>query len=165
MKLELPDSISSTQDLAGLILELGGFARWFSRNAILRRVSSKKRKNRDANEPVLSPAATEMIRVWTAKNPMTGISLAKLIKTLEKSKSSALTVTITLASPPTGEVKARLVAWCRKNIAPDIMVTFTFNATILGGMVVRFGSRIFDWSFKRQILAARESFPEVLRRV
>jgi hypothetical protein len=32
-------------------------------------------------------------------------------------------------------------------------------------MVVVHGSRIYDWSFRRQILATREKFPEVLRNV
>lgn len=165
MKFELPAIISSTQDLSNLIIEIGGYARWFAKDAIRRRVSTKKRKKHSNDEPVLSSAASEVIRNWSSSNPMTSLSLNKLVKTLEKSKASASVIAITLAAPPTNEVKTKLVAWCRKNIAPDVMVSFNFNTTILGGMVVRSGSRIFDWSFKRQILAARESFPEVLRRV
>ena len=53
---------------------------------------------------------------------------------------------------------------CRP-VAPDVLVNFQFNATILGGMVVRYGSHVYDWSFRRQILAKRDTFPEVLRRV
>lgn len=165
MKLKLPESVSSTQDLSGLIIELSDYTRWFSKNAIRKRVSTKKQKSRASNEPALSAAASEMVRSWTTSNPMTTLSLNKLIKTLEKSKANASVINITLAAPPTNEIKTKLVAWCRKNIAPDVMVSFNFNTTILGGMVVRSGSRIFDWSFKRQILAARETFPEVLRRV
>jgi len=62
-------------------------------------------------------------------------------------------------------IQKNLVNWCRENIAPNILITFQFNATLLGGMVIRHGSNIFDWSFRRQILAARNNFPEVLRRV
>ena len=91
--------------------------------------------------------------------------LDELIATLEVYRKTATTVTITLAAPATSEIKKTLVNWCRHNISADILVSFQFNATILGGMVVRHGSRVFDWSFKRQILAARANFPEVLRRV
>lgn len=164
MKLELPDSVYSTQDVTNLILEIHDYARWFSRNSILKRVSTKKIK-RQSDEPIVSAAASETIRIWSAKNGLTQASLAKLIKSLEKSKSDATVITITLAAVATGDIKKKLVAWCRHNIAPDVMVSFNFNSTILGGMVLRFGSHIYDWSFKRQILATSDKFPEVIRRV
>jgi hypothetical protein len=164
MKLELPDSVYSTQDVTNLILEIHSYTSWFSRNSILKRVSNKKSK-RQSDEPTLSPAASETIRTWSSKNGLTQSSLAKLIKSLERSRSEARVVTITLAAAAPNDIKKKLVAWCRQNIASDVMVSFNFSSTILGGMVMRFGSRIYDWSFKRQILAASDKFPEVIRRV
>jgi F0F1-type ATP synthase delta subunit len=74
-------------------------------------------------------------------------------------------MTITLAAPATTGIKKQLTAWCRDNVAPDVLVRFEFNQTLLGGMVVRFGSHIYDWSLRRQILDGRTKFPEVLRNV
>lgn len=161
MKLKLPNSVSSPQDLKALELEVRDYARWFSHHAIKKQVNVKD----GSDQPSLSPAAKELLGAWAAKKPMSQQSLGELSAVLKDFGDAAPTMTITLAAPPPGSLKAVLVAWCRENIAPDVLVTFQFNATLLGGMVVRSGSRIFDWSFRRQILAAREHFPEVLRRV
>jgi F0F1-type ATP synthase delta subunit len=50
-------------------------------------------------------------------------------------------------------------------VAPNMLVDFKFNSTMLGGMVVQYGSHIYDWSFRQRILDARDKFPEVLRSV
>lgn len=157
----LPNNIFSVQDLTALILEIHEYSRWLSHNSI------KKRVNADytSEPPILSPAAMDMIREASGKKELVQSDLDDLIHDLEKFKKSARTITITLAAPPTGDIKKSLVSWCRQNISPNILVSFQFNATLLGGMVVRSGSHIFDWSFRRQILASRDKFPEVLRNV
>jgi len=128
---------------------------------IKQRVGSKK----TTDQPELSPAAVEVIRTWANKEQLTQSKIDELIKLLEKFKSTAPTLTITLAAPATGDIKQLLVEWCRKNIASNVLVNFRFNSSLLGGMVVRFGSQIFDWSFRRKILASKDKFPEILRRV
>ena len=161
MKLKIPDSVSSPQDLAALLLEMREYARWFAHESIKKRVNAKHA----SDAPVISPAATELVRGLESKKPLDRQSLDALIETLEDYKKAAPSLTITLPAPPTNSLKTTLVAWCRKNIAPDILVTFRFNSALLGGMIVHYGSRVFDWSFRRQLLVARERFPEVLRRV
>lgn len=161
MKLKLPDSISSSQDLTALILEVHEYGRWLSHTAIKNRVDA-----RYISEPlIISPPATDLLREWSAKKQLTQQDITELVEALEEAKASASSLTITLAAPPTNDIKRTLVAWCRENIAPNVLVTFQFNSTLLGGMMVRYDSHIFDWSFRRQILAARDRFPEVLRRV
>jgi hypothetical protein len=161
MKFKLPDSISSLQDLTSLQLELKEYARWFTHDAMKKRVSATV----TSAAPIVSPAAQDVMREWHSKHTMTQQSLDELIKMLDSYKKAATTITITLAAPPTTDIKKTLVNWCRLNIAPNVLVSFQFNSTLLGGMVVRYGSRVFDWSFRRQLLASRELFPEVLRRV
>ncbi len=160
--LALPDSVSSQQDVSSLLLEVKTYARWLAHSSILHRVSTRKKA---PSPPVLSPAATELLHHAEASKPLTSRTLEGLVSELELIRRSASSVTITLAAPATADIKASLVGWCRQNISSTILVTFQFNSTLLGGMVVRYGSHIFDWSFRRQILAARNSFPEVLRRV
>ncbi len=161
MKIKLPNSVSSPQDLQALAGEIKEYSRWYSHNAIKKQIGGKA----SSEQPALSPSAVELLNGWSTKKPLSQESISELIVNLESFSDSAPSLAITLAAPPTNSLKITLVAWCRENIAPDALVTFRFNATILGGMVVRSGSHIYDWSFRRQILEARGRFPEVLRRV
>jgi hypothetical protein len=161
MKLNLQDSVASRQDLKALVLEIRKYAEWFSRTSVKMHFSA----DNSPAAPALSAAATSIIKAWDGDKPLTQKSLDDLIATLEDFENTAPHITITLGAAPPGEIKKLLVAWCRKNIDPGMLVDIRFNATLLGGMVVRYGSHVYDWSFRRQILAARETFPEILRRV
>lgn len=161
MKLQLPDSVCSRQDVAALLVDVQAYVRWYYHVTIKKRL-----KLRGASEqPDISPAARELIQDWSIKKPLSLKSLDELISALKSFKDAAPTLDITLAAPATKNLKKSLVTWCRKNIEPDVLVTFKFDSTLLGGMVVRYGSHIFDWSFRRQILASRDKFPEILRHV
>ena len=161
MKQPLPSSISSPQDLTALILELHEYSKWFSHNAIKQRVHAK----RGTPPTAMSPGALELIRAASGKKLLSQSTLTDLIEALEKFRKSAPHITITLVAPPPNDLKQTLVTWCREHIEANVLVTFQFNATICGGMVIRYGSHIFDWSFRRQVLAERHRFPEVLRHV
>lgn len=161
MKLKLPDSVSSVQDVTALILEVREYTRWFSHATIMKKMNNKN----ISKPPTLSASSNEMLRNWSDGKSLTRQNLDELIANLERFKHSSETMTIVLAAPATSDIKKQLVSWCRQNVSDNILVSFQFNATLLGGMVVRYGSRIFDWSFKRKILANRGHFPEVLRNV
>lgn len=161
MKLILPDSISSPQDIAELIMELHEYSRWVGQEAILDRTHAKH----SVEAPTLSAACKGLISAFSDKNSLNQADLDELITSLEGLKNSLPVINITLAALPTNDVKKTLVNWCRQNLADNILVNFSFNATLLGGMVVRFGSHIYDWSFRRQILQNRARLPEVLRNV
>lgn len=161
MKLQLPNSISSLQDVTALTLEVREYARWFLQATVKQRVNA----GQISDAPQLTPAASELIQTWGSKEPLSQKRLDELIAALDEFKETAPSLTITLAAPAPGDLRQTLVGWFRQNISPDTLVNFKFNATILGGMVVHYGSHVFDWSFRRQVLAARSHFPEILRRV
>lgn len=161
MNLKLPSSIASSQDLTALLIEVRGYSQWFAHESIKKRIDAKY----SSEAPVMTSGAMELLREWKAHQQINGQSLDVLINTLNDYTKTAPSITVTLAATPSSGLKTSLVTWLRGNIAPDIMVNFRFNATLLGGMVISYGSRVFDWSFKRQLLASRENFPEVLRRV
>lgn len=161
MKLTLPDSVASSQDVTALQLEVREYARWFMHESIKQQTNVHHK----SDEPVLSSACKELLITQGGKKGFDRAALDDLVKELEHYNRTAPTITLTLAAPATGTIKASLVKWCRANIAPDTLVNFQFNATILGGMVVRYGSHVFDWSFRRKILANRDKFPEVMRNV
>lgn len=161
MKIVLPPSICSEQDLEALIFELHSYVRWFTHNNIKHIVDAKNA----VRPPELSQAALTMVRDTTTGALLSQDHLDELITALDTYKTTAPSMTITLAAPVGPTLKATLTKWCRDNLSPDILVNFRFNATLLGGMVVQYGSRIFDWSFRRAILANRARFPEILRHV
>ncbi|HET7320749.1 MAG TPA: F0F1 ATP synthase subunit delta [Candidatus Saccharimonadales bacterium] len=159
MKFKLPDGVSSPQDLQSLILEVREYAKWQNHNATKKRLAVRK----TTPAPELSPATMELLKeLGVSPTPS---NLDDLITTLQKFARSAPQISITLAAPPSLGIKKMLVGWCRENISPNILVNFQFNAVLLGGMVVRYGSHIHDWSFRRQILENRTKFPGVLRNV
>lgn len=160
-ELVLPDTIASPQDLLQSIIEVKAYAKWYAHDSIRRRVSKKK----GADAPDISASARQIITSWDNISPLSTRSFTDLITTLESYIKNTETVTITLAAPVTSSIKTTLTGWCRKNISSHVFVSFQFNSTLLGGLVVRYGSRVFDWSFKRQLLASSTQFPEVLRRV
>src|SRR5689334_6433979 len=109
MSFTMPDSVASAQDLAAVVTDVRTYAKWASRELIKRKVSGKS----VGPQPVISPEATDVIRSWSAGKQMTQANIDGLLKALEDYKKSAPSVTITLAAIPSGEVKTRLVAWCR----------------------------------------------------
>lgn len=162
MSLTLPSNIWSPEDLKELIGDLKRYARWLAAYAVKERVAASAAKQQP---PTLSPTAIELLNGLHAKQALTQPGVDKLIADLQAVQVVAPQVNFTLAAPPSNGLKKTLVTWCRETIGHDALVSFDFNATILGGMVVRHGSHIYDWSFRRQILANRNKFPEVLRRV
>lgn len=147
--------------MKALINELQRYVQWSGRNDIKQQVTSQLMDG----QPVLSAGANDLINQWMGGRPVDADNLSKLIKALEEFAAKASFVNITLAAPAPASLRQAIVSWFRQNVRSDLLVDFNFNATMLGGMAVRYGSHVFDWSFKRQILANRSKFPEILRNV
>lgn len=158
MKLTIPDSIASAQDLTAVLNDVHSYAKWASRELIKQKVAGKS----TGTQPEIGAEAAQIIREWSGGKAMSQTAIDGLVKALEDYKKSAPTITITLAAVPSGEVKTRLVAWCRKELAAGVLVSFRLNRNILGGMVVAYGSHIHDWSFRRKLTDAKRPFHEVL---
>jgi len=159
MKLNLPSTIASPQDLSDTILDIREYAKWYSHNAM------KKSGSKKSDAPDISSTAKELLREYSASKSLDTSGISELINYLENLKSNAPTISVTLAAVPTVDLKKSIIEWSRSNLDPNAMVKFQFNATILGGIVVKCGSRIFDWSFRRKILDSRDKYPEILRNV
>lgn len=161
MKHPLPNSVSSLQDLAALEVDIKEYAKWFTHNEIKSRLHAKK----GSPPPIVSNGALEMIRTVSSGTLLTHKHLDSLLTDIATFRKQAESLTITLAAPASGEMKKTLVSWCREHISHNILVSFSFNSTLCGGMVIRYGSHVYDWSFRRTILNERGRFTEVLRRV
>lgn len=161
MQVALPSSVSSLQDLNTLSLEIREYSKWFAHNAIKERVHAKNA----TPPPTLSAGGLELVRSASSAKLLTQKDLDTLLAQLEILKTKAPTITITLAAPASKDIKESLVGACRLHIAQEALVNFKFNSGILGGMVISYGSHVFDWSFRRRILENRLAFTEVLRSV
>jgi F0F1-type ATP synthase delta subunit len=161
MKLKLPDSVASQQDVEALLIEIKNYSNWF----LHEQIKIESNIKHVSKSPELSSGAKTLFQEIFSKKSIGKDSLDSLIDTLNKYCDDAPIMTITLAAPVTNSVKETLVAWCRNNLAKNTLINFQFNTNLLGGMVVRFGSHIFDWSFRRQILENKHSFTKVLRNV
>lgn len=162
MLLTLPKTIVSAQDLAELQTEVKTYASWYAHESIRRRFSNKAPKT---DQPALSAAANELLRQWFGSKTPNRVGFDSLQKALDQHKKTAERITITLAATAPNSLKGSLTEWFRQNVSSSALINFQINSTILGGMVVRRGSRVFDWSFKRQILDNQAAFAKVLRRV
>jgi len=161
MSLNLPASVISTQDLKEIILETRKYSRWFAQSEVkLQRAGGNL-----PQQPVIAPATAELINGWAGERPLSQKSLGELIAALDNLDATMPRIIITLAAVAPTSLKHAIASWCRQNINRGMLVDFRFNSTLLGGMVVRYGSHVYDWSFRRQILAARGKFPEILRHV
>lgn len=161
MNIALPPTIFSNQDLRSLTNEIKSYNRWLSHQTIKQKVGVTSLKT----PPDASPAAVNLLKQLRTIKPLDVPAIDELIIYLEKLEAKAPQVTITLAAPATNVIKTALVGWFRTNYSPESLINFSFDSTQLGGMTVRAGSRIFDWTFRRQILDKRYNFPGVLRRV
>ncbi|MES2875980.1 MAG: F0F1 ATP synthase subunit delta [Patescibacteria group bacterium] len=161
MNLVIPDSVASAQDLSSVLNDVRTYAKWASRELIKQKVAGKS----TGAQPELSKEAADVIRSWNGGKALTQTSIDGLVAALEAHKKTAPTITITLAAVPSGEVKNSLVAWCRKELAGNVLVSFRLNRNILGGMVVAYGSHIHDWSFRRKLMQPNKPFHEVLNHV
>lgn len=162
MKSNLPASIVSAQDLTMVIREIQDYTAWATHETIKQKATSSRTV---AQAPELSEGATQLVTAWGNNKGATADSYRQLIEVLERIAKQAPTITITLAAPAPKTVKEHLVAWCRANLSDTVLVTFKFNRTLLGGMVVRAGSHIFDWSLHRKLMDNGRSFTEVLKHV
>ena len=93
------------------------------------------------------------------------IAATQQLEELEARLKTAPRATITLAAMPSEGMKRDISTWMRQNIEPSLLMEFSYNSALLGGMVIRIGSHIYDWSFRRQILVSAGEFTKVLRRV
>lgn len=161
MKLDLPSNVSSKEDLKSALMEIQRYAHWFGQTQIKQAVSQQAY----AAQPGLSAVTADLMDQWHAKQALSQRSLDELAQAIQDLITKSPSVAVTLAAPAPAPLREAIVNWFRQNVNPDMLIDFSFNATMLGGMAVRYGSHVYDWSFKRQILANRAKFPEVLRRV
>lgn len=160
--IKLPETICTPQDLTELLLQVREYAKWYEHESVKQRSGAKTVRS---TQPVLSLSTTAFLRSVSTNGALLPAQLETAIKELEAYKAAAPVITITLAAPAPESIRTQLTTWCRESVAPGILVSFEYNRTLLGGMVVRYGSHVHDWSWRRALMSAKTPFSEVLARV
>ena len=160
-KLSLSSDIISSADLRQVIAELEEFKKEFARNALKARIGKPDKKV----ELELSNHAKCLITDWQAGESLDLGLLESLLTELSRYLKTATLVKVTLSAVPTMNVKRIIADWFRTNIATSLLIDFSYNSALLGGMAVSIGSHVYDWSFRRQIIGSKDKLIEVITHV
>ncbi len=158
MAFNLPSNINTPQLLEAVGFEIERLRGWLSDSEVKQKVGAVP-----AAEPSRSPETQALIDGWLDGTALTADALAGLSAELAKLKP--VTVHLTLAALPGESLKVTLIEWFRKNCRPDLLISFSADRTIGGGLVIRTPNRIFDYSFKQRLIDGRTKIPELIRHV
>lgn len=159
----LPDSVYSPEQLIAYALELERYVAWLRSAQIQQKYGAKDKAA--AGEPTLSAELIKVIETWQQGKKVTPTSLEELSQVLRGLKDQAPTVHITLAAVASPAVRQALVDWFRKNISPQLLISFIANRNIGGGLIVRTDQRIYDYSFRQLLISKRDAIPRIVHDV
>ncbi len=157
MALNLPVTVASRQDVSRLRTEVERYQAW----ARQYQNASKRDLHYQHEQPALSDAASIIIRQWLEAKQ----SLDELVLALYTLSKTAPNITLTLAGPAPSSVQAQLVAWARKNLDPQMLIEFRWNSRILGGLIARTDTGVYDWSHRSVLMASRDKLVQRLMHV
>jgi len=154
----LPSAIYTPQLLQAVDFEVERLRTWISDSAVKRKVGSTP-----APEPSHSPETQLVLDSWLGGQAMNVTQLTELISQLRALKP--VTVYVTLAALPGEALRLHLVQWFRSSCREDVLINFSADRTIGGGIIVRTPNRIFDFSFRQRLVDGRLKLPEIIRHV
>jgi F0F1-type ATP synthase delta subunit len=145
VKVNLPDSIHSPEQLEALLFDLDAYSGY-------RRRLQRKAKAAATVTPQdsWSPQLENLLGTpeQAAARPLKDI---EAIYADLSAWRQAPVVHLTLPVRPPQTLRLELVHWLRQNITDQLLVKISINAEVVGGMVLRTPARIHDWSFRRRL--------------
>ncbi len=158
--LKLPNTISSTDQIVAFIEDLTDY------QSYIRKLSVAARAEVERPAGLESPSMPiELVNFLKAQFGEEEVSIDQLedIKIFFREVySSSLTVHIMMAYLPNTSERTEMVHWFRDNIAPNILINFTQNSDMIGGLIVRTRAKIFDMSFRTVLLANKARLAELI---
>ena len=161
MKLNLSEEIISPEDLRSVIDELKDYQDYVRHDQIKAHLS----EHASSTSPELSRAAAALISQAMEHHPLNHEEMNHLIAELEKIFAESPKLRIVLAALPNHGIKKQITEWVRHNVDALVLIDFSYNQSLLGGMVVTAGSHIYDWSLRRSILIAQPKLNEMIAHV
>lgn len=155
---ELPAAVYSPQILESVIYDVQVYLDWARQNQIRRKVGTDPK-----SEPNHSDETVLVIEAWLNGQPPTLESIEQLLQHLRALKLPQ--VHITLAALPNRSQRETLVKWFRTNTTSHLLVSFVADRNLGGGIVVRTPNHVFDYTWKQELVAARDKLAGIVRRV
>jgi hypothetical protein len=146
--MTLPYDVYSPDQISALTMEL--------RRYIGARQDASRRSDHGASSQLTLSAQLSSLLESSGD-----ITAQQLLEELEAVLKNAPTVHIITGGPAGNQLKHQITAWFRDNIHPSTLVDFAFRHDLGGGVVVRAGSRIYDFSLKRRIMDNRHRISEL----
>lgn len=149
--MTLPAEIYSPEQISELSMELKSYidAR-ATRNV-------QQRAGADIPPPAMSPDL-RMLYERALDNMETPETLLSQLESLMK---KAPVVHLIFAAQPGAELKKQLTLWFRTEIHPEMLITYTVRRDVGGGVMMRAGSSIYDFTFRRKILDNKHRLTEL----
>ena len=160
MALELPEALYAPEQLKACTFEVDRVLGWRRRQDIKRRAGVAE----TAPDFVISRELAGLVGSLEEVAAMSVAQLEAIQTQLQKWLAQPVTH-VTFAVPPTVSTKLAVVSWFRAQVDPTALVKFHVNGNIVGGMVVRTPGKIFDFSFRKQLVKRKSLIPEILKRV
>jgi hypothetical protein len=155
---ELPVAVYSSQLLESVTFDIEHYLDWYRETRIKKKVGAKA-----TDEPTHSAETVLVIEAWLAGKAPTVESLEALVKYLRELKMPE--VHIMLAALPNRAQREVLVDWFRANTTPHLLMSFVADRNLGGGVVVRTPNRVFDFTWKQQLVASRDKLAGIVKRV
>jgi len=161
MNVRLPAELYSPDQLGIMMLELRTSLEQ-QRNAAIKAQVTKQVG--DGVRPHLSGLLTNTL-IESKIEASDLASLEELSKQLETIRDKAPVAHIILTAAPTPALKTRLVKWFRTEVNPYALLSFATREDIGGGMIVRAGSHIYDFSFRTRLKENKTRIAEIFHGV
>lgn len=155
----LPTGIYSPEQLKACGLELDEVVSWRRRQEIKERGGIANGHNSRIH---LSADLSQLIGGEAALAHLGSAQLEALQAQIRSWLKQPVTH-ITLPVPPSGPTKTAFVTWFRKEISPSALLKFEVNRNIVGGLIIRTPSRIFDLSFRTLLVKNKDRIPQLLK--
>lgn len=158
MTVKLPDGITTPQQVEACLMDLEAYI-----GSVRDRSVRQTATQTNEAPPQLS---AELVIVLAAaglgENP--NVQQLEELKALVGTWRELPIIEVTLPAIPGPTLRKQLVSWFRA-LGQPVLVQFSFQRELAGGLMVRTPKRVYDFSFRRQIMAGREKLGEAMRRV
>jgi hypothetical protein len=159
MAYELPSAVYSPQLLEAVVHDIETYLEWYREAKVQKKVGAKS----TVAEPSHSAETEVVIKEWLGGKDATVESIEELVDTLKNLNMPE--VHVMLAALPNRAQRETIIDWLRNNTTPHLLVSFVADRNLGGGLVLRTPNRVFDFTWKQQLLNSRDKLAGILRRV
>lgn len=150
----LPPDLYSPDQLSSITLELRAYINKLRDSAVRAQAQQKR-------QPALPPISGLLESLLEDATSNKGTP-EQLLAELETMLNKAPVVHLILSTIPGQTFKRQITTWFRREVSPQVLLTFAARSDIGGGMVVQVGAHLYDFSFKQALLKNKHRLGELV---